>query len=149
MEHDLSHWFSDKQSRLTYWREWRQTLTSLDQKDLLSAVADWWKFVPLVNKTLDPWRVDTWPNPWELIGAGEFCASAQGLGIFYTLTLLGHDPELVLAQLPDYDETRLLVVIDEEKVLNYVDGEAVDVEKAKVEPLNKWRSSDLARLVKV
>jgi len=63
--------------------------------------------------------------------------------------LLGYDPELVLAQLSDYDETKLLVIFDSEKVLNYVDGEVVDVEKAKVEPLNKWRSSDLARLVKV
>lgn len=149
MEHDLSHWFSDKQSRLAAWRMWRQQLQSLTDYNLLSAVAIWWKYVPLVNKSIDPWRSDTWPTPWELVGAGEFCTSAQGLGIFYTLSLLGHDCELLLAQIPEQKETRLLVLADDQKLLNYVDGEVISIENATLEVLERWRPSDLARLVKV
>lgn len=149
MKHDLSHWFSDTQSRLAVWREWRHTLTGLNDQTLLAAVADWWKYVPLVNKSVNPWKVDTWPNPWELISSGEFCTSAQGLGIFYTLVLMGQECELLLVQIPDYKETRLVVKTPTDMLLNYVDGEVISAEKATLEVLERWRPSDLARLVKV
>lgn len=149
MQHSLEHWFGDKQSRLLAWREWRQQLVQLPQEQLISMVATWWKFVPMVNKTFDPWRTETWPNPWELIGAGEFCANAQGLGIFYTLSLLGVDCELVFAQLMDQKETRLMVLTADKKLLNYVDGEVVDIDQATLQMLKIWQPSDLARLVKV
>lgn len=149
MQHSLEHWFSDKQSRLAAWRAWRQSVVQLPEQQLIELVTTWWKFVPLVNKAVDQWRPESWPTAWELVGRGEFCANAQGLGIFYTLVLLGIDCELVLAQLNEGEETRLMVLTKDKQLLNYVDGEAVSIEKATLQLLKVWQPSELARLVKV
>jgi hypothetical protein len=109
--------------------------------------AEWWKFVPLVNKSFDPWRVETWPNPWELISNGSFCPSAQGLGIFYSLILSGIDCKLVLAIVDQ--KPRLMVLLSDNKLLNYYDGEVVDIDSLDLQILQTWAPSDLARLVKV
>lgn len=143
----LEHWFLDKQGKLLAWREWRSQLASMDPESALREVAEWWKFVPLVNKTFDPWRPETWPNPWELVSNGSFCQNAQGLGIFYSLVLSGVDCQLILAIIED--QPRLLVLLNDNKLLNYVDGEAVDIDSASLQILQTWTSSDLARLVKV
>jgi hypothetical protein len=144
---NLEHWFTDKHSRLQAWRDWRLSLIDLPIDDVHQEVATWWKFVPLVNKTFDPWRQETWPDPWELIGSGSFCPNAQGLGIFYSLVLAKIDCDLMLAII---EETpRLLVTLPNKKLLNYYDGEVVDIGNAKMQILQTWAASDLANLVKV
>lgn len=143
----LEHWFLDKQGKLAGWREWRETLSSVNSDSVYQEAAEWWKFVPLVNKTFDPWRQETWPNPWELVGGGSFCPNAQGLGIFYSLVLSGYECELMLAIIDDHP--RLLVLLPSKKLLNYYDGEVIDIAEAKLQILQTWAPSDLARLVKV
>jgi hypothetical protein len=148
VEHrNLEHWFIDKQGKLLAWRDWRLSLVDLDPNALYQEVATWWKFVPMVNKTFDPWRQETWPDPWELVGAGSFCPNAQALGMFYSLVLVKADCELMLAII---DETpRLLVILPNKKLLNYYDGEVLDFNEAKMQILQTWAPSDLANLVKV
>lgn len=144
---NLEHWFLDKQGKLLAWREWRSQLSAMDTASAYKEAAEWWKFVPLINKTFDPWREETWPDPWELVGRGEFCTSGQGLGIFYSLILCGIDCQLMLAMVNQ--QARLMVLLPDNKLLNYYDGEVVDMENAELEILKTWASSDLARLVKV
>jgi hypothetical protein len=141
----LEHWFLDRQGKLLAWRKWRETLS--EHSDIASEVALWWKFVPMVNKSIDPWREDTWPDPWTLVSSGEFCPSAQGLGMFYSLVLAGNDCKLIRARIDD--EIRLIVLLLDDRLLNYVDGEVVDMKNATLEILQIWTPSDLARLVKV
>ena len=148
MEHrNLEHWFTDKQGRLAAWRDWRLGLANLDLDPAHQEVATWWKFVPLVAKTFDPWRKESWPDPWELIGLGSFCPSAQGLGMFYSLVLAKIDCDLMLAIIDE--APRLLVMLPNKKLLNYYDGEVVDIDEAKMQILQTWAPSDLANLVKV
>lgn len=144
---NLDHWFQDKQGRLLAWREWRENLSALGKDKLYKETAQWWKFVPLVNKTFDPWRMETWPNPWDLVASGSFCPSAQGLGIFYSLVLARIDCDLVLAIVDD--KARLLVMVPNNKILNYIDGEVVDIEKTDLQILKVWAPSDMTRLVKL
>ena len=144
----LEHWFTDKQTRLAEWRSWRDSLSAIDYQSTIEKIAVWWKFVPLINKAIDPWREETWPTPWELIGRGEFCVNAQGLGIFYTMCLMNLDCQLKLAQIRSQDETRLLVLASGNKLLNYYDGLVTDIQDD-VQILYRWEPSDLARLVKV
>ena len=149
MSAKLEHWFADKQHRLLAWREWRKTLETQDQAAFLESVAEWWKFVPLVNRSIDPWTAETWPTAWELVGSGEFCKNAQGLGIFYTLVLSGINCRLVYAHFKDRSDAKLLVIVDNNKVLNYSDGEVLDLKNTEFDIHSTWQSSDLARLVKV
>lgn len=116
-------------------------------EDAVAETAIWWKFVPLVNKSIDPWREDTWPDPWALISAGQFCPSAQGLGMFYSLILAGFECKLAQAQIDK--ETRLVVILPDNRLLNYYDGELVDMKNVSLQILQTWASSDLTRLVKV
>ena len=141
----LEHWFLDKQGKLLAWREWRETLAEIG--DVATEVALWWKFVPMVNKSVDPWREDTWPDPWTLISTGQFCPNAQGLGMFYSLVLTGNDCKLIRARIDN--EIRLLTLLADHQLLNYVDGEVIDMKNANLEILQIWTPSDLARLVKV
>lgn len=148
MEHrNLEHWFTDKQGKLAAWRDWRLTLAELGTNAAYQEAAIWWKFVPLVNKTLDPWRQETWPDPWEMIGTGSFCPNAQGLGIFYSLVLAKLECTLLLAMVEQ--TPRLMVILPGEKLLNYYDGEVVDINTAEMQILQTWAPSDLANLVKV
>jgi len=135
----------DRQSKLAAWREWRIELAAMPDPYL--EAAEWWKFVPLVSKTFDPWRTETWPDPWSLIIKGEFCPSAQGLGMFYSLTLSGVECKLVLAMVEEVP--KLMVTTPDNKLLNYYDGEVIDIDSINVQILQTWTSSDLARLVKV
>jgi hypothetical protein len=148
VEHrNLEHWFTDKQGKLAAWRDWRLSLSSLDTDSAYQEVATWWKFVPMVSKTFDPWRQETWLDPWELVGSGSFCLNAQGLCMFYSLVLAGFECELMLAMV---DETpRLMVILPNKKLLNYYDGEVIDIEDVKMQILQTWAPSDLANLVKV
>jgi len=146
-KHNLEHWFLDKQGKLLAWREWRTQLSAMDTVTALNEAAKWWKFVPLVNKTFDPWRVETWPTPWELIGNGSFCPSAQGLGMFYSLVLSGIDCQLILVVIDQ--SPKLLVRLADDTLLNYYDGEAVDMKTLDLQILQTWAASDLASLVKV
>lgn len=148
MEHrNLEHWFTDKQGKLAAWRDWRLSLTDLDTDSAYQEVATWWKFVPMVTKTFDPWRQETWPDPWALIGSGSFCPSAQGLGMFYSMVLAKLECTLLLAMV---EETpRLMVILPDEKLLNYYDGEVVNIKDTKMQILQTWTPSDLANLVKV
>jgi hypothetical protein len=145
--HNLEHWFLDKQGKLLAWREWRTQLSAMDTASAFKEAAEWWKFVPLVNKTFDQWREDTWPDPWTLVVNGSFCQNAQGLGIFYSLALSGIDCQLIRATVDT--ETRLMVLLDNDKLLNYYDGEVVDINDVDLQILQTWKPSDLARLVKV
>lgn len=143
------HWFTNRETRLLHWREWRKSIGSLSFDELINEVAVWWKFVPMVNHQIDVWNDSHWPTAWELVGSGEFCANAQGLGIFYTLVLLGIDCKLHLVQLNGQPVVKLMVVANDKKLLNYSTGEAVDFNDTDMEILKTWRSSDLARQVKV
>lgn len=143
----LEHWFLDKQGKLLAWRDWRNSLKAMTPDDAFNETALWWKFVPLVNKAVDPWRQETWPDPWELIGSGSFCPNAQGLGIFYSLILAGFDCDLMLAVVDD--APRLMVILPNKKLLNYIDGELVDLGELTEQILQTWTASDLASLVKV
>lgn len=143
----LEHWFLDKQGKLLAWREWRSKLADMTNESAFIETAIWWKFVPLVNKSIDAWREDTWPDPWTLIGNGQFCPSAQGLGMFYSLVLAGRECKLARAQIDK--ETRLVVILPNDILLNYYDGELIDMKNVDLEILQIWAPSDLARLVKV
>lgn len=148
MEHrKLEHWFTDKQGRLAAWRDWRLGLSGLDTDSAYQETATWWKFVPMVTKTFDPWRKESWPDPWELIGTGSFCPNGQGLGMFYSLVLAKIDCELMLAIIDE--NPRLLVILPDKRLLNYYDGEVLDIDEVKMQILQTWAPSDLANLVKV
>ena len=107
-------------SRLRSWYDLRQTLQNADTKTKCLEIDKWWQHAPLVTHYLHPHEIETWPGPWELINDNEYCNLARGLGMIYTLLLLGiTDIDFCLGK-DDNDEDVALVMVDRAKyVLNY------------------------------
>lgn len=106
--------------RLQKWYELRTKLESHDLETMCVEVDNWWQKAPLVNHYLHPDFSSFWPDPWELINENTYCNFARGLGMVYTLHLLGiHDVELVEAKDYNNEDVVLVLVEDAKYILNY------------------------------
>jgi hypothetical protein len=108
------------ETRLQQWRVLRTSLEDKDIKTKCIEVDKWWQKAPLVNHYLHVDFVKDWPGPWVLLADNEYCYIARGLGMVYTLLLLGiKDIDFCLAK-DDNNEEAVLVVVDNAKyVMNY------------------------------
>jgi len=105
---------------LKNWYNLRQSLEIKDISTKCIEVDKWWQQTPLVNHYLHTDFVVDWPNPWELIYENHYCHIARGLGMFYTLYLLGiKDVEFVQATDYNNEEVALVIVENAKYILNY------------------------------
>lgn len=107
----------------TIFKKWYQLRTSLEDKNIQTRCVEvdkWWQMAPLQNHYLHVDFVSQWPNPWELILENNYCSIARGLGMFYTLHLLG-TTDLDFVQAKDYnnEDVTLLLVDNAKYILNY------------------------------
>ena len=106
-------------TRLQYWYSLRQTLQTSDTETKCIEIDKWWQSAPLVNHYLHPNEIDMWPGPWELLNDNEYCHLARGLGMIYTILLLGiNDIDFCLGK-DDNSEDVVLVLVQDTYVLNY------------------------------
>ena len=107
------------ETRLKNWYDLRTTLATADTLTKCVEVDKWWQDAPLVAHYLHPLDTKSWPGPWELIEENNFCTLARGLGMIYTLSLLGIETiDFVMGK--DYnDEEVAIVIVDNSIVLNY------------------------------
>lgn len=111
---------SSYDARLKNWYQLRQSLENSDLQTKCIQIDQWWQRAPLVNHYLHFDFMNEWPNPWELIYDNNYCNIARGLGMVYTLLLLGVT-DIVFAEATDYNsEDVVLVLVDNAKYLmNY------------------------------
>lgn len=102
------------------WYKLRMSLEDSDVKTQCIEVDKWWQAAPQVNHYLHSDFVHEWPNPWELISENHYCHLARGLGMFYTLYLLGiRDIAFVEAKDYNNEDVALILVEDAKYILNY------------------------------
>jgi len=108
------------EARLKSWYDLRKSLENSDIKTVCLAIDKWWQYAPLLNHHLHPDDVDNWPGPWELLVENNYCQIARGLGMVYTLQLVGiKDVDFSIA-IDDNNEECALVMVDNAKyILNY------------------------------
>ena len=108
------------EARLKSWYDLRKSLEDSDIKTSCLAIDNWWQKTPLVNHYLHPHDIDNWPGPWELLVENNYCQIGRGLGMVYTLQLVGiKDIDFCLA-IDDNSEQCALVMVDNAKyILNY------------------------------
>ena len=110
----------DYYTRLREWFKLKENLANQDLSTICIEVDKFWQRAPLSTHYLHPADVVDWPTPWELISDNDYCYFARGLGMIYTLMLLGvKDIDFVTAT--DYNSNDVvLVLIDNAKyILNY------------------------------
>jgi hypothetical protein len=148
MTKDFSVWYGTTSEKILAWRELRQELTDKTVEEIINHINTWWTFSPWVKKTLDPYRPDTWPNPWDMINRGEFCRSAIALGQAYTLWLCVPHAKTELWLVNNFSEKdiHLVAVIDEKFVLNYTLGQVMLVDNCDFEVLSRFTKDDLEHI---
>ena len=108
------------EARLKSWYDLRKSLENSDIETVCLAIDKWWQKAPLVNHYLHPNDIDNWPGPWDLLVENNYCQIARGLGMIYTLQLLGiKDIDFCIA-IDDNSEECALVMVDRAiYVMNY------------------------------
>jgi hypothetical protein len=109
----------DYNTRLREWFKFKENLVGQDLAMMCVEVDKFWQQAPLLNHYLHPADTPDWPNPWELISDNDYCLYARGLGMVYTLMLLGVENIDFLSAIDYTDENVCLVLVDNAKyVLN-------------------------------
>ena len=108
------------EARLKSWYDLRKSLEDSDIKTICLEIDKWWQRAPLVNHYLHQSDIDNWPGPWELLVENNYCQLARGLGMVYTLQLVGiKDIDFCIA-IDDNSEEYPLVLVDSAKyICNY------------------------------
>jgi hypothetical protein len=142
-------WAAGLQARYTAWRALRTAIQSLTSEQAFHTVADWWKSSPAVRRSFDPWKIEQWPNAWNLLYQEEQCPNSIILGIWYTLSLANIDTSnLTLAIISDriQKQNMLALIIDSTSVITYNNKmSATDTESLEV--LNIFDSRELIKLI--
>lgn len=111
---------SNYESRLKSWYDLRKSLEDKDVKTSCLEIDKWWQFVPLLNHYLHPTDIDNWPGPWELLVENNYCQIARGLGMVYTLHLVGiNDIDFCIAIDDNNEEYSLVMVNSAKYICNY------------------------------
>ena len=110
----------DYYTRLREWHKLRETLTEADLSTICVEVDKFWQRAPISTHYLHPADVVDWPSPWELISDNSYCLYARGLGMVYTLMLLGVKNIDFVDAIDDNSENVCLVLVDNAKyILNW------------------------------
>ena len=117
-------WYESPSTRLNRWRAFRKGLNTDDTKAVCETVVDWWKMAPISSRTIDPVDSSTWPTPWEMLHAGDFCEDSMALGMSYTIYYANEDLPNELLYVTDNNRSlqRLCALIDNKYLLNYSYG---------------------------
>lgn len=148
MEHDLTHWYGNTTEKILSWRDLRKKSAEAGKEASIKLINNWWTYAPWVRKTIDPYKPDTWPTPWDMINKGHFCRSAIALGQAYTFWTLypDMDCELWLINNKSEQDVHLVVAIDKKLILNYNMGHIEHIEDIDHELLAVTVKSDLAHI---
>ena len=73
------------EERIAIWSRFRQTLETA--KDPITETINFWNDIPTSSRNLDPFDMETWPEPWEMIEENTYCEFGKLLAIAYTLKL--------------------------------------------------------------
>lgn len=111
---------------------WKKFRNSIDKSERpLEDTIKFWAMAPLVNKHLDVYRIDTWPDPWQIIKDGKYNDFTINLMIGHTLKLSERFNESQI-EIRTYLDMDSKIVYNtcyiDNKVLNYPYGEVTSEE---------------------
>jgi hypothetical protein len=80
-------WNLDTQGRLSAWRNFRETISSLSLYEAVHETNSFWNTATISNPYYTQDIKKDWPNPWQLVADNHYDNLAKGLGICYTIAL--------------------------------------------------------------
>jgi len=116
----MNVFLQDYNHRLRSWHTLKENLQDADISHIVVEVDRFWQQTPLLKHYLHPADTIDWPTPWELLSDNDYCVYARGLGMLYTLLLLGiKNIDFVTAIDYNSENVCLLLVDDAKYVMNY------------------------------
>ena len=139
------------EDRLRSWREFRVKIESLPIDEAIKQTAQLWAQAPFTPWHLELDRIDTWPDPWNLIEENYYCDIAKCLGIIYTISLTQHKKKISVEFRTYTDdvghEFNLAWIAEGKYIINLIDGDIVNIEQFdKTLKLSKRYSEEELRL---
>jgi hypothetical protein len=139
-------WALSASGRLREWRKLRHELEESSSNQFITAY-NWWTQAPAVRRTFDPWKVTTWPNPWNLLYAEDYCPNSIVLGIYYTLKLAGQDiNNISLCIVNDIEQRHNCLAINVDNSTLFLYNKQLDYDSENVEVLKTFSSDELDNL---
>jgi hypothetical protein len=121
--------FDSYEDQFVAWKKFRNAIEKSENP--LKDTIKFWAKAPLVNKHLDPYRIDNWPVPWDIIKDGKYNDLTVNL-------MIGHTLRLTKRFANSHIEIRTYLDIDnkvvyntcyiDNKILNYPYGEVIGEE---------------------
>ena len=133
--------FNSPQGRLTNWKALRQKIAELSDDEAMAIVAEYWAHAPMSNFSYNPDDCESWPSPWEMVSAGDWCPQMVAVAMEFSLRLSGWEANrLELVAFRDYDISQEVMVlkIDDKYALNYSIGKVEGWPDTKKIITGKW-----------
>jgi len=118
----MNPFLSPPAERLADWKQFRQSLATIDETHQLAAVAAYWANAPLMASADRLDQYARWPTIWEMIHANQWCRNSVAIGMEATLRLAGMAVDrLILRLIHDriIQAGLLVLVVDDTWLLNY------------------------------
>jgi len=118
-------------NRLSAWVQLRQNLEISNTP--FEDVVEFWANSPFVpyNRNVDPFNQRSWPTPWDIIVENQYDDFTRALMMANTLKLSTRfkNDNIMIKTMVDSSQNKSynIVIINEEKILNYIDNEVVDI----------------------
>jgi hypothetical protein len=117
--------------RLSSWVQLRQNLEISNTP--FEDVVEFWANAPFVpyNRNVDPFNQRSWPTPWDIIVENKYDDFTRALMMANTLKLSTRfkNDSITIKTMVDSSQNKSynIVIINEEKILNYIDNEVVNI----------------------
>ncbi len=118
--------FETYEDQFSFWKKFRSRIEKIDTP--LEETIKFWTKAPLVNKHLDAYRPDTWPDPWQIIKDGKYNDLTIAIMMGHTLKLTDRfkDSDIEIKQYLDMNNKVVYnTCVVDNKILNYQYGEIV------------------------
>lgn len=135
------------EERIAVWSKHRDDISYVDSSTARLVISEFFRDVPIANRTLDYYTPESWPTPWEILHGSLFCKSGISLLIYYTLNINDPCADTKLALINDGSDTYLVPILDD-MVYNYVPGQilAIDELKDEIEIIQFINSSKIKNI---
>jgi hypothetical protein len=112
-------WPATFAARLESWNLLRDRCQNLSLESALDEINRWWFTAPWRPYYLHWDDQPSWPDPWQLLSDDVYCDLARGLGIVYTISMLGRADMAPTTLVLTEDGSNLVQVAKEKYILNW------------------------------
>ncbi len=131
------------EDRLKAWRQFRDSIETSETP--FDDVALFWAKAPYNSKVLDPYYVDSWPDPWKLVIKNHYDLLAIALGMCYTFNLTARFKEArcqLYTSVNTGQDPVYICVVDEQHVLGLDHGAVTTKDKLPQNSILLWDTNN-------